>query len=146
MPKVEERVIVAVPLEKLWELVRDTEHRPQWDASVISVQRVEGGSPEDTRFRYIAPLVLGLRWRWEGKYAVFQDHRRAAVQMIQGSALRPFRRLAGTWTLTPHERGTLLTMTVNFEPRVKLLEPLMRWRVRRVLRQTLAKLKATAEQ
>lgn len=146
MPKVEEQIIIAAPLDAVWELVRDTARRPQWDRSVRSVVRIEGGDPADTRFYYVAPLALGLTWRWEGKYAVFHDHKRAAVQLVRGSLLRPFKRLAGTWLLAPHDRGTLLTMTINFEPRLSALGGFMAWRVRRILRQSLTNLKGIAEE
>ncbi|MCX6022858.1 MAG: SRPBCC family protein [Chloroflexi bacterium] len=145
MPKIEEKIVIAAPLDQVWTLMRDTGRRPEWDLSVRSVRRVESGDPADTRFYYVAPLALGLTWRWEGRYAVFHDHRRAAVQLISGSALRPFRKLAGTWLLNPVDGGALLTMNVNFEPRMSWLAPLMAWRVRRVLRQSLVRFKALAE-
>ena len=145
MAKVEERIVIRVPVDRLWDLVRDPARRPQWDRSVQSVQRLESADPLEARFFYVAPLALGLTWRWEGRYAVFHDHKRAAVQMERGSLLRPFRRLAGTWLLAEHSQGTLLTMNVNFEPRLRIMGPFVARRVQRVLRQSLARLKVLAE-
>lgn len=94
--------------------------------------------------RYAAPLALGMIWRWEGEYVTFDPPARSAVRMRHGSALRPFRKLAGSWTLRPDGEGTLLRISVQFEPRVRLLEGLMARRVSRITADSLVRLRRLA--
>jgi ribosome-associated toxin RatA of RatAB toxin-antitoxin module len=91
--------------------------------------------------RYTAPLMLGLTWRWEGEYISYNPPERSAVRMQWGSMFRPFRKLAGSWILTPEEQGTLLKITVQFEPRIPLFEGLVTRRVSRVTTESLIRLR-----
>ncbi len=141
MAKVAQSAHIPLAPVRLWELMRDLDRRPQWDPSVRELTRAARLVPDGaTILHYTAPLALGLTWRWEGEYVTFDPPERSAVRMLHGSALRPFRQLAGSWTLTPDGPGTLLRISVQFEPRLRLLEGLLARRVSKIVDDSLARL------
>ena len=141
MPQVSRSELIPLPPQALWELMTDLSLRPRWDASVVSISREPGGDdPTATVLRYTAPLVFGLTWRWEGVYAAFDPPTRSAVRMVTGSALRPFKRLAGTWLLAPEDAATRLRLIVQFEARLPGLNGVQAWRVARLLDASLLRL------
>jgi len=145
MAKVTQSAHIPLAPVRLWTLMCDLERRPQWDRSVRELTREARLDPAgDTVLRYTAPLALGLTWRWEGEYVTFDPPARSAVQMLHGSALRPFRQLAGSWTLRPDGQGTLLRISVRFEPRLRLLEGLMARRVSTITADSLVRLRRLA--
>ena len=144
MPRIEEAIVIPLGLLETWELMRNLELRPRWDATIIRVRRgVVSPDAEGPRLYYLAPLFLGLRWRWEGEYISFQPPNRTAVRMAWGSSLRPFKSLVGTWVLQSQRDGTQVRMIVSFEPRwpLPLLGKIMGYRMRRLLGKSLLKLR-----
>lgn len=142
MPKVVRSAQIPLPPDKLWTIMRDVNMRPRWDVSVCRLEREDGSNVNATTLlRYTAPLMLGLTWRWEGEYSSYNPPERSAVRMQWGSMFRPFRKLAGSWILTPDEQGTLLKITVQFEPRIALFEGLVTRRVSRVTTESLIRLR-----
>ena len=142
MPKVVRSAQIPLPPDKLWTIMRDVNMRPRWGVSVCRLEREDGSNVNATTFlRYTAPLMLGLTWRWEGEYSSYNPPERSAVRMQWGSMFRPFRKLAGSWILTPDEQGTLLKITVQFEPRIALFEGLVTRRVSRVTTESLIRLR-----
>ena len=141
MPKVVRSAQIPLPPDKLWTIMRDVNMRPRWDVSVCRLEREDGADVTATAIlRYTAPLMLGLTWRWQGEYSSYNPPERSAVRMQWGSMFRPFRKLAGSWILTPDEQGTLLKITVQFEPRIALFEGLVTRRVSRVTTESLIRL------
>ena len=144
MPRIEEAMVIPLGPLETWELMRSLELRPRWDATIIRVRRgVVSPDAEGPRLYYLAPLFLGLRWRWEGEYISFQPPNRTAVRMAWGSSLRPFKSLVGTWVLQSQRDGTQVRMIVSFEPRwpLPLLGKIMGYRMRRLLGRSLLKLR-----
>lgn len=142
MAKVVRSTHIPLPPDQLWDIMRDVNTRPRWDVSVCRLEREDGVDTNGAAIlRYTAPLVLGLTWRWDGEYISYHPPERSAVRMQWGSMFRPFRQLAGSWILTPDEQGTLLKITVQFEPRIRLLEGLMTRRVSRVATESLTRLR-----
>jgi hypothetical protein len=141
MAKVAQSAHSPLAPARLWALMRDLERRPQWDRSVCELTREARLVPNGaTILQYTAPLALGLTWRWEGGYVTFDPPARSSVRMLRGSALRPFRQLAGSWTLRPDGQGTLLRISVQFEPRLRLLEALVARRVSKITSDSLVRL------
>ena len=145
MHRVEETIVVPLECLCTWELMRDLELRPGWDATIVQVRR-EAISPGGATIHlyYTAPLFLGLSWRWEGEYVSFQAPFHTAVRMVWGSMLRPFKSLVGTWRLQSHGKGTQVSLIVSFEPRWPLpfLGRIMGRRMRRLLARSLVHLRA----
>ena len=147
MFRAEAEAIIPLAPDELWELMRDVDRRPRWDASVKRVKRARPSPSEETeRLYFTAPLFLGLTWSWEGEYVSFKGPQTSAVKMVKGSLLRPFSALVGTWLLAPREEGTNLRLIVSFKPRIGL--PLSRilatYRVKTILARTLRDLRAEA--
>ena len=145
MTRIEESVIVPLDTLEIWELMRDLELRPDWDATIIRVtRRMAGPRVETARLYYLAPLFMGLWWRWEGEYVSFLPPHRTSVRMDWGSHLRPFKSLVRTWLLQSHVRGNLVRIIVSFEPRLPLplLDKIMAWRMRWLLVMSLVELGA----
>ena len=142
MAKVSQSAHIPLVPARLWELMRDLDRRPQWDPSVCELTReARSGGNGATILHYTAPLALGLTWRWEGEYVTFDPPERSAVRMLHGSAFRPFRQLTGSWTLRPDGHGTLLRISVQFKPRLWLLEGLVARRVSKVMADSLVRLR-----
>ena len=145
MPRIEEAIVVPLGSLETWELMRNLELRPRWDATILQVRREAVGSGAGTlHLYYTAPLFLRLRWRWEGEYISFQAPYHTAVRMVWGSSLRPFKSLVGTWVLQSQGEGTQVRMIVRFEPRWPLpfLGRIMERRMRRLLARSLVDLRA----
>jgi ribosome-associated toxin RatA of RatAB toxin-antitoxin module len=64
--------------------------------------------------------------------------------MLNGSRLRPFKRLAGSWILKAERGGTHLELVVLFESRLPFLARLMSPFIRRVLERSLVRLEKLA--
>ena len=145
MPRVSASRHIATSPETLWDLMSSVELRPLWD---LSVNRFHRYGPEDDlsgmRLRYRAPLIAGLYWEWEAAYVTYKPPQRTAVQMLNGSRLRPFKRLAGSWILTEERGGTRLELVVQFEPRLPFAARLMSPFIGRVLERSLVRLEKLA--
>ncbi len=125
--------------------MRDVDLRPDWDLSVSRFHRHgEEGDLPNTRLRYKAPLIGGLFWEWEGAYVTYEPPKRTAVQMVNGSRLRPFKRLAGSWILSEERGGTHVEMVVQFESRLPFAAKLMSRMIERTLEGSLVRLERLA--
>ena len=145
MPRAAASRHIAMPPERLWEIMGRVDLRPDWDLSVSRFRRdgAEGDVP-NTRLLYRAPLIGGLFWEWEGAYVTYEPPERTAVQMVTGSRLRPFKRLAGSWILSREQGGTHLELVVQFESRLPFAARLMSRRIKRILERSLARLEKIA--
>ena len=94
----------------------------------------------NTRLHYRAPLIAGVFWEWEGAYITYEPPRRTAVQMVSGSRLRPFKRLAGSWVLTEDSDGTRLELIVQFESRLPFIGNLVARMITQILEGSLVRL------
>ena len=145
VPRVSSSRLIAASPETLWDLMSSIELRPQWDLSVSQFDRSGPGHDlANIRLRYRAPLIAGLFWEWEGAYVTYRPPRRTAVQMLNGSRLRPFKRLAGSWILKAERGGTHLELVVLFESRLPFVARLMSPFIRRVLERSLVRLEKLA--
>ena len=145
MPRVAASRHIAVSPETLWELMRKADLRPDWDLSVDRFHRDgEEGDLRNTRLHYRARLIGGLFWQWEGAYVTYEPPKRTAVQMLSGSRLRPFKRLAGSWILSEERGGTRLEMVVQFESRLPFAAKLMSRMIERTLKGSLVRLEGLA--
>ena len=143
MPRIEESIIVPFGPLQSWELMRNLELRPLWDATILEVKRKGVDDNSDTpHLFYKAPLLLGLHWRWNGEYVSFEPPHHAAVRMSWGSRLRPFNSLVGTWIVSNYGGATQIKMVVSFEPRLplRILDSIMARLVRRLLCKSLLNL------
>ena len=143
MPRVQAESYIPIPPLALWELMRNLTLRPKWDASILQVSRDElNVGKASSHLHYVAPLMLGLQWKWEGEYVSFQAPTRTSIRMVKGSFFRPFRNLVGSWVLQPKGYGTQLKLVVSFEPRFRFpfWGPLMTSRLRSILQRSLKQL------
>lgn len=147
MAKVTQNAHISMAPVDLWALMCDLEQRPRWDPSVNQLRREPlPGSTRSALLHYTAPLTLGITWTWTGEYISFLPPKQSAVRMLGGSALRPFKTLAGSWSLKPDGSGTSVQITVNFEPRFRLLEKFMAQRVAKLTAESLRRLSVLASQ
>ena len=147
MPRAAASRHIAIPPESLWGLMGRVDLRPDWDLSVNRFHRdgVEGDVPK-TRLHYQAPLIGGLFWEWEGAYITYKPPKRTAVQMVNGSRLRPFKQLSGSWILTKERGGTHLELVVQFESRLPFAATLMSRMIKRILERSLLRLEKLASE
>lgn len=145
VPKVAASRHIATPPTSLWDLMSRVDLRANWDLSVKQFHR--SGRDDDLpnmRLRYRAPLIFGLFWEWEGAYVTYKPPHRTAVQMVNGSRLRPFKRLAGSWILSEESGGTRLELIVQFESRLPIAAKLMSPMIKRILERSLVRLEELA--
>ena len=141
MPKASANRHIAISPESLWELMGRVDIRSVWDLSVNRFHRDGvGGDMANTRLHYRAPLIAGVFWEWEGAYITYEPPRRTAVQMVSGSRLRPFKRLAGSWVLTEESDGTRLELIVQFESRLPFIGNLVARMITQILEGSLVRL------
>jgi len=123
----ETAVEIQAPMERVWAVTTDVEGWPAWTASVLSVDRLDGG-----------PFLLGSR------VAICQPKSPRAVWTV--TALEPGRaftwesRATGVRTVATHRLkalpsgGTSVTLTVDATGLLAfLLGPLLRGTVRRLV-------------
>ena len=140
MPRIERDIVVPLNLLDTWDLMSNVELRPIWDATIIQViKSTDVSNSAVVKLEYHAPLIFGLRWKWEGAYVSYQPPERTAVRMMWGSIFRPFKSLVGTWALDDVGASTQVRIIVNFEARwpIPLLDIFMTLRMNRLLRRSL---------
>lgn len=122
MPTVETTVWINAPLEKVYEIAKDSRSFPDFMKDVKSVTPVE---TEGNRFvsdwvGLIPQFMLKVRWRQED---VWDDEaRRCDFHQISGD----YDRLAGTWKFAEEKGGTKFGQSLDYEYNVPTLGPLVK--------------------
>ncbi|MBI4245471.1 MAG: SRPBCC family protein [Planctomycetes bacterium] len=104
--------LIPTNCEILFDYVQDNMKRPEWDKSVISVERISEG---DLKRGSILRLSCPGKFVWEGEYANFDRPNVTSVMMVKSSGIHPFKMLAGTWLYKQEEDSTRFSMICNYE-------------------------------
>ena len=119
MPKIQRSALVEHSVTRMFELVRDVDAYPRRFAWCERAEVMES-----TADRQLARLDLGfgaLRTWFTTENTLDAPHR-IDMQLRDG----PFRRLDGRWDFhTIDEAASRVTLTLDFEPRSRLLLPAM---------------------
>lgn len=141
---------IGASCETVFDVVHDYQRRLEWD-SMLSDARLLGGAT--SAGVGVRTLCVGT---WKGafqaletEYIRFERGRLAAVELTNCPLF--FRRFAASIRHQPLDRGrSRLTYIYSFraQPAIlaPLLEPLMRWRLNREVRERLARLRAYIEE
>lgn len=122
MPAVDTSVLINAPLDKVYEIAKDSRSFPDFMKDVQSVTPVE----EDGN-RFVADWVgvvpqfmLKVRWRQEDRWddAGHTCH----FKQIKGD----YDQLEGVWTFVPQDGGTLFSTHLDYEYNVPTLGPLVK--------------------
>jgi carbon monoxide dehydrogenase subunit G len=110
MPVVEETVVIARPLEPVFDFLIEPANAMLWDSSVVEVEQI-GTEPltNGARARGITK-ILGKRFEWTTEITDAQRPARLESRSVEG-------KLSFTllYELKPHRRGTLLRYRIDAE-------------------------------
>ncbi|MCE7031306.1 type II toxin-antitoxin system RatA family toxin [Lysobacter sp. GX 14042] len=117
MPSIRRSALVEHSVERMFELVNDIPAYPRRFSWCDAAQVLEHGPG-----RMVARLDLGLGAlrTWFTTENTLDPPHRIDMQLVDG----PFRRLSGLWEFHAlDESACRVTLTLNFEPTVRLLAP-----------------------
>ncbi len=114
MPKIEKSVQVNAPVEKVFEVIQQTEAFPQFLPHVKAVSVVENAPPDVVLDWVVIAPGVGMEVRWRSRHTVDEAARTVSVKP-EGDALVQLR---GAWRVDPAENGSQLTATLDYEAKV----------------------------
>lgn len=122
MATVESRIVINAPVERVYEIARDIERFPEFMDDVVEVTILEQ-TPERQVSRWVGLIEefkRTLQWTEEDFWN--EAERTCEFRMLEGD----FSAYRGTWTFTPDEQGTLVTLVVEYEYNVPLIGALIK--------------------
>ena len=134
MPVIEVRRVLAAPLEKVVEVVKNVEAYPQFMPDVRSVKVLE--SSDEGRLQkvewvgVIKQFAREIRWIQQDRWV---SPTRVEFNQIQGD----YDKMVGYWEFTDSEGSTEFTNVLDYEYRVPLLGALVTRVVEFLVRQNL---------
>jgi ribosome-associated toxin RatA of RatAB toxin-antitoxin module len=122
MPTVETTVWINAPIERVYEIAKDSRSFPEFMKDVQSVTPVE---QDGNRFvadwvGVVPQFLLKVRWRQED---VWDDQEHVSrFRQVEGD----YDRLQGTWTFREENGGTRFDTFLDYEYNVPTLGPLVK--------------------
>jgi ribosome-associated toxin RatA of RatAB toxin-antitoxin module len=122
MPTVETTTWINAPLEKVYEIAKDSASYPEYMKEVQSVTPVER---EGNRF--VADWVgivptFGIKIRWRQEEVWDDANHRSRFRQLQGD----YDRLEGTWEFREENGGTRFSQSLEYEYNVPTLGALVK--------------------
>lgn len=110
MPVVEETVVIARPLEPVFDFLSEPTNLTLWDSSVVEAEQI-GPEPltNGTRWRGVTK-ILGKRFAWTTEITDAQRPARMESKSVEGKLSFTLQ-----FELKPHSRGTLLRYRIDAE-------------------------------
>jgi uncharacterized membrane protein len=115
MAKVEKSIIINAPVEKVFSYMDDPMSNPEWLPGMIDVRDVvQTPNKVGTHFRWTYKMA-GIRFEGETTTTEYIPNKRVVTQSKGG--------ISSTWTFTyePHEKGTKLTLSVDYSIPIPVL-------------------------
>jgi ribosome-associated toxin RatA of RatAB toxin-antitoxin module len=122
MPTVETSTWIDAPLEKVYQIAKDSERYPEYMKEVQSVTPVErdGGRLVADWVGIVPTFGLKVRWRQE---EIWDDAgHSSAFRQLEGD----YDRLEGKWTFREENGGTRFDQYLDYEYNVPTLGPLVK--------------------
>lgn len=145
MVDVESSIVIDRPVEDVFAYVTDASKEPTWHTDVVEARQTSGG-PIDagTTFHYRFRPFMGVA---EGEAEVVRFERNRIEVLRAESGPRPMTSTI-TYRFEPTEGGTRFTRHVQIQPSgaMRLLQPLMRLKGRKLNSGYLSNLKRILEQ
>jgi ribosome-associated toxin RatA of RatAB toxin-antitoxin module len=122
MPTVETTCLIDAPLDRVYEIAKDSRSFPEFMKDVKSVTPIES---EENRFvsdwvGVVPTFGLKIRWRQEDLWDDAKHECR--FRQISGD----YDKLEGVWTFAEENGGTRFNQTVDYEYNVPTLGPLIK--------------------
>jgi ribosome-associated toxin RatA of RatAB toxin-antitoxin module len=122
MPTVETTTWINAPLEKVYEIAKDSESYPTYMKEVQSVTPVERDGS-----RFVADWVgiiptFGLKVRWQQEEVWDDATHSSRFRQIKGD----YDQLEGTWSFSVENGGTRFNQSLDYEYNVPTLGPLVK--------------------
>ena len=145
MPTVESTVVVAAPVEKVYEIARDIERFPEFMEDVAEVEILEQ-TPDRQVSRWVGLIKeLNRQIKWTEEDFWDEATRTCQFHMLEGD----FSAYGGSWKFEPEGAGCRATLVVEYEYNVPLIGALIKSLLQKKMQQNcdsmLAALKAEAE-
>ena len=122
MPTVETSTWINAPLEKVYEIAKDSESYPKYMKEVQSVTPVERAEN-----RFVADWIgiiptFGLKVRWRQEEVWDDATHSSRFRQVQGD----YDRLEGAWSFKEENGGTRFDQSLDYEYNVPTLGPLVK--------------------
>ena len=122
MPVVDTSIFISAPLERVYQIAKDSESYPQYMKDVVSITPIEreGNRLIADWVGLIPQFRLKVRWRQEEDWddASHTSH----FKQIKGD----YDRLEGTWKFTEENGGTRFEQHLDYDYNVPTLGPLVK--------------------
>lgn len=111
---------VAAPVEKVWEVIKDSERWDQWWKGVLRVEQLRAGDAAGVG------KIVRSRWKSALPYTLEFDSEVVRIEPLRLIESRAFGELEGTgiWTLTAEDENTT---RVRYDWRVHTTKAWMNW-------------------
>ncbi|NLO05417.1 MAG: hypothetical protein GX131_06255 [candidate division WS1 bacterium] len=122
MAIVESKLLIAAPVDEVYEVARDIERFPEFMDDVVEVEILEQ-TPQRQVSRWVALIEefnRTLKWTEEDFWN--RDEHRCDFQMLEGD----FTAYSGVWTFEEEDGGTLAKLVVDYEYAIPLIGPLIK--------------------
>ena len=122
MPTVETTCLINAPLERVYEIAKDSRSFPEYMKDVQSVTPIESDGN-----RFVSDWVgtvptFGLKIRWRQEDVWNDEDHRCDFRQLQGD----YDKLEGVWTFRSEGAGTRFDQKVDYEYNVPTLGPLIK--------------------
>jgi uncharacterized membrane protein len=100
-------IVVAVPLDRVWDLWSHFENFPRFMAHVREVQKID-----DVRSRWVAAGPAGVPVEWEAVVTEWVPNQQIAWKSVEGSVLD----MVGSVRFQPVDNGTRIDIRLSYTP------------------------------
>lgn len=107
MALIDQTVLIAAPVEQVWEYVHDASRRHEWDVRITRCNLLtDGPVAEGTRLRYSLRWLPGFPLPLTAHYAAFVPRRRAAIAFDDLPWWQLIESAVGAWHFRTVPEGT----------------------------------------
>lgn len=122
MPTVETTCLINAPLQRVYEIAKDSRSFPEYMKDVKSVTPIE-----ESENRFVSDWVgiiptFGLKVRWRQEDLWDDDAHTCNFRQVQGD----YDKMEGVWTFTEEDGGTRFNQSLEYEYNVPTLGPLVK--------------------
>ena len=142
MTKIERSIVIARPVDEVWEFVHDATKDALWQTTLAESEKLTDGPMRvGTRVREVRHF-LGVRIELTWEVTEYEPNRRSAIRGVSGPVP-----LTGGYRFEPHDGGTRFTVSGELDAHglFKLAEPVFARITRRELETNLGHLKDLLE-
>lgn len=122
MPTVETTCLINAPLQRVYEIAKDSRSFPEYMKDVKSVTPIE-----ESENRFVSDWVgiiptFGLKVRWRQEDLWDDNAHTCNFRQVQGD----YDKMEGVWTFTEENGGTRFNQSLEYEYNVPTLGPLVK--------------------